>query len=161
MLPVLLALCCLIGLALIAIGLPGLWLEVIAVLGYGALTHFRTLGVATIAAVVGLALLGELFELWFGYGLTRRYGGSQRAGWGALLGGIVGAVVGVPVPVIGSVIGSVLGSFAGAVVFEYVGSLKGGAALRAGWGALLGRVGATTAKIAIGIVIAVLALWNG
>src|SRR5256885_1537738 len=36
----------------------------------------------TIAVVIALALLGELFELWFGYGLARRYGGSKRGGCG-------------------------------------------------------------------------------
>jgi uncharacterized protein YqgC (DUF456 family) len=91
--------------------------------------------------------------------LARRYGGSKRAGWGALLGGLVGAAVGVPVPVIGSVIGGLVGSFAGAIAFEYTNSLHAGTALRAGWGALLGRVAATTAKMGLGIIIAVVTLF--
>ena len=159
LLVVLLAVCCLAGLALIALGLPGLWLMVAAVAGYGALTGFRAIGVVTIAVVLGLALLGELFELWFGYGLARRYGGSKRAGWGAMIGGLVGAFVGVPVPLVGSVIGALIGSFAGAVLFEYSSSWTAGPAFRAGWGALLGRVAATTAKITVGIVMAVVALF--
>ena len=72
------------GLALVALGLPGLWLMVAAVVAYAWLTGFHAIGIATIAVVLGLALLGELFEVWFGYGLARRYGGSKRAGWGAL-----------------------------------------------------------------------------
>jgi uncharacterized protein len=160
LLPVLvLALLFLAGLALIALGLPGLWLMVAAVVGYGWLTGFRSIGVVTIAIALALALLGELFELWLGYGLARRYGGSKRAGWGALIGGLVGAVVGVPVPLVGSVIGALLGSFAGAMLFEYSRSWTAGPAVRAGWGALLGRVAATTAKIAVGIVMAVVALF--
>src|SRR5437867_9251798 len=98
LLVVLLALACLAGLALIALGLPGLWVMVAALVGYGALTHFRTIGTGTIALVLGLAALGEVVEAWLGFGLARRYGGSKRAGWGALLGGLVGAAVGVPVP---------------------------------------------------------------
>lgn len=160
LLPVLaLALLFLASLALVALGLPGLWLMVAAVVGYGWLTGFRSIGLVTIAIVVALALLGELFELWLGYGLARRYGGSKRAGWGALIGGLVGAVIGVPVPLVGSVIGALLGSFAGAMLFEYSSTWTARPAVRAGWGALLGRVAATTAKIAVGIVMAVVALF--
>ncbi len=154
----LLELCCCLGLALVPLGLPGLWLIVVAAVGYGWATAFHSIGLVTIAVVLGLALLGELFEFWLGYGLTRRYGGSKRAGWGSLLGGLAGAVVGVPVPLIGSVIGAILGSFAGALVFEYAGSGEAGMAVRAGWGALVGRVAAAAAKTAVGIVMAVIAL---
>ena len=150
--------CFLVGLALIPLGLPGLWVMVLAVIGYGALTDFQRIGLATIVIVLVLAVIGEILEAWLGFGMARRYGGSKRAGWGALVGGIVGAIVGVPVPVIGSVIGAFIGSFAGAVVFEYAKS-DAGTALRAGWGALLGRAAATAAKTAIGVVIAVVALF--
>jgi len=159
LLAILLAFLCLVGLFLVALGLPGLWLMVLAVLGYGAVTQFATVGWGTIIAVVALAGLGELLEAWLGYGLTRKYGGSKRAGWGALLGGLVGAAVGVPVPVIGSVIGALIGSFAGAAFFEYSATWRTGTALRVGWGALLGRIAANTAKIAIGFVMAVLAMF--
>jgi len=159
LLAVLLALICLGGLCLVALGLPGLWLMVLAVLGYGALTHFATVGWGTIITVVALAGLGELIEVWLGYGLTRKYGGSKRAGWGALLGGLVGAGIGVPVPVIGSVIGALIGSFAGAALFEYSATWHTHAALRVGWGAFLGRVAANTAKIAAGLVMAVVVMW--
>jgi uncharacterized protein len=153
----LLLLCSLAGLALVPLGLPGLWVMVLGVLGYGWLTHFRTVGVTTIVVVVGLAFLGEILEGWVGFGLARRYGGSHRAGWGALIGGLAGAVVGVPVPIIGSVIGAFAGSFIGAAAFEYSWSGATGTAVRAGWGAVLGRAAAAAAKIALGVVIAVLA----
>src|SRR5213595_4335804 len=108
---VILATTVLIGLLLIPLGLPGLWVMVGGILAYGWLTAFRTVGVATIAVVLGLAFLGEIIENWIGFRYAKRYGGSTRSGWGALLGGLVGAVVGVPVAVIGSVIGAFLGSF--------------------------------------------------
>jgi uncharacterized protein len=159
LLAVFLALICLAGLALVALGLPGLWVITLAVLGYGALTDFRTVGWGTIVTVLALAGLGELLEAWLGFGLTRKYGGSKRAGWGALLGGVVGAAVGVPVPVVGSVIGALVGAFAGATLFEYSATWKVQGALRVGWGAFLGRVAANTAKIAVGFVMAVVAMW--
>ena len=152
----LLALCLVVGLVLVPLGLPGLWVMVGGVVGYGALTGFRTIGIATMAIVLGLALLGELVEWWVGFGLTERYGGSRRSGWGALVGGVAGAMVGVPVPIVGSVIGAFIGAFGGAALFEYSSSRRPTVAVRAGWGAVLGRAAGAAAKIALGVVIAVI-----
>lgn len=160
LLVVLLALFCLAGLALIALGLPGLWVMVIGVVGYAWLTGFHTIGAWTIVVVLALALLGEAIELWIGFGLVRRYGGSKWAGWGALIGGLVGAVIGAPIPVVGSVVEGLVGCFVGALLVEYLGSGSVGQAARAGWGALLGRVLASTAKIMVGIVITVIAMFG-
>ena len=147
------------GLFLIALGLPGLWVMVLGVMGYAWITDFHAVGVGIMATVLVLAGLGEGLEMWLGFGLARRYGGSKRAGWGALIGGLVGAGVGIPIPLIGSVIGGLVGSFVGAMLFEYSKALHARTSLRAGWGALLGRVAATTAKMGIGIIIAVVTLF--
>ena len=56
----------LVGLVLIPLGLPGLWVIALAILGYGWLTDFRTLSAGFILLIVGLALLGEVFESWIG-----------------------------------------------------------------------------------------------
>ena len=145
------------GLLLVPLGLPGLWVMVGAILVYGWLTDFRSLSVALIAIVLVVALLGEIIEGWLGFHFAKRYGGSNRSGWGALIGGIVGAIVGVPVPVIGSVIGAFLGSFVGAALFELSASRQLGVATRAGWGSVVGRAAAAAVKIALGVVIAVIA----
>jgi uncharacterized protein YqgC (DUF456 family) len=145
------------GLVLIPLGLPGLWVMLLGIIGYGALTDFRGIGLTTLAIVAALAFVGELIEWWIGFKYTQRYGGSRRAGWGALLGGIVGAFAGIPIPIIGSVIGSFLGSFAGAAIFEFTRSPDN--ALRTGWGALLGRMWATAAKTSLGLVMAVVAVF--
>ena len=150
---------CVVGLLLIPLGLPGLWVIVLGVLGYGWLTDFRTLSVGFIALAVGLAVLGEVFEAWIGFRFAQRYGGSRRAGWGALVGGLIGAIVGVPVPIIGSVIGGFVGAFAGAALFEYTRARQSGTAAWAGWGAVLGRAAAAAVKMALGLVIAVSALF--
>src|SRR5438105_2863574 len=142
----LLALCCIAGLVLVPLGLPGLWVMVGGVLGYGALTGFRTIGVATIAIVLGLAFLGELLEWWVGFGLTERYGGSRRSGWGALVGGIAGAMVGVPVPIVGSVIGAFTGAFVGAALFEYSVSRTPGVAGRTDGGGSAARTARSSSR---------------
>lgn len=148
-----------VGLLLIPLGLPGLWLILLGILGYGWLTDFRTLSVGFVALVVGLAALGEAVEAWVGFRFARRYGASKRAGWGALVGGLAGAVVGVPVPVIGSVIGGFVGAFAGAALFEYAGARASAGAVRAGWGAVLGRAAAVGFKMGLAVVMVAASLW--
>jgi uncharacterized protein YqgC (DUF456 family) len=149
----------LVGLVLIPLGLPGLWVMVGGLLAYGWLTDFRSIGVATIASVLAIAFAGEIIENWLGFRYARKYGGSNRSGWGALVGGLVGAVVGVPIAIVGSVIGAFIGSFIGAALFEYTHSRHGGIAVGAGWGAVVGRAAAAAAKIALGLVIAVIGLF--
>ena len=149
----------LVGLAMIPLGLPGLWVMVGGILAYGWLTGFRTVSVVMIAIILAIAFLGEIIDNWLGFRFAKRYGGSTRSGWGALLGGLVGAVIGVPVAIIGSVIGAFLGSFIGAAVFELSYSRHAGVAARAGWGAVMGRIAAAAVKIALAIVIAVIGLF--
>jgi hypothetical protein len=157
--PLVLVLASVAGLLLIPFGLPGLWVIVLGIIGYGWLTDFASVSGVLIAAAIGLASLGEIVEAWIGFGFAKRYGGSNRAGWGALVGGLTGAVVGVPVPVIGSVIGGFVGAFVGAALFEYTRARRSDVAARAGWGAVLGRAAAAAVKMAIGIVLSVAALW--
>jgi len=147
------------GLAMIPLGLPGLWVMVAGILAYGWLTGFHSVGVAMIAIVLGIAFLGEIIDNWLGFRYAKRYGGSTRSGWGALVGGVVGAIIGVPVAVIGSVIGAFLGSFIGAALFEYTYSRHTGVAARAGWGAVMGRIAAAAVKIALGVVIAIIGVF--
>lgn len=149
----------LVGLLLIPFGLPGLWVIVLGILGYGWLTDFRTLSAGFLVLVILLAILGEVVEAWVGFRFARRYGGSSRAGWGALVGGLIGAIVGVPVPVIGSVVGGFVGAFLGAAVFEYSRARRTEGAVKAGWGAVLGRAAAAAVKMAIGIVLVVASLF--
>src|SRR2546425_9562505 len=82
--------CCLLGLVLVPLGLPGLWIMVAGIVGYGWLTDFRSVGVATIGAALGLAFLGEIVEAWLGFRLARAYGGSRPRAPGGGGGGAVG-----------------------------------------------------------------------
>jgi uncharacterized protein YqgC (DUF456 family) len=146
------------GLLLIPFGLPGLWVEVAALIGYGWLTDFTTVGVVVVSVVLGLAVLAELAELVLGGRFARRFGGGRRAGWGAILGGMIGAVVGLPIPVLGSIFGAMIGSFAGAFLLELTRRRGTAPALRVGWGALLGWITAIALKVGVGVVILVFTL---
>jgi len=152
----LLAAVMLVSLFLIPLGLPGTWLMIGAAIGYDALVPGPdTIGWFTIVATAVLALIAEVFEFTLSTRYTRKYGGSRRAGWGAIIGGIVGAIVGVPIPIIGSVIGAFVGSFAGALVAEYTRKdATVGTSTRVATGALIGRVVAAAMKTGIGVVIA-------
>ena len=145
----------LIGLALTAIGLPGIWIFLLVALGLalGGVAHAP--GPTALAIGLGLAFLAEIVEWVASVRWTRRSGGSRRAGWGALLGGLVGAVVGIPIPIIGSVLGSFAGSFLGALAAEYSVTGQSGLAGKVAWGALIGRVVATAIKMALGVIVAV------
>jgi uncharacterized protein YqgC (DUF456 family) len=145
----------LLCLFLIPIGLPGTWTMVGAAFGYDAIVGGNPIGWVTIVATAILALIAEIFEFALSTRYTRKYGGSRRAGWGAIIGGIVGAIVGVPVPIIGSVIGAFVGSFVGALIAEYTRrEATAGTATRVATGALIGRVVAAAMKTGIGVVIA-------
>jgi hypothetical protein len=142
------------ALLLIPLGLPGLWAMVGAAIVYELAVPHGGVGVTTVGGVAGLALLAELLELFLAARFTKRYGGSRRAGWGAVIGGFVGVVVGVPVPIVGPVIGGLLGSFVGALIAEYQATGRHGAAARVALGALLARVAAAAMRVAIGVGIA-------
>jgi uncharacterized protein YqgC (DUF456 family) len=151
----LLAAVMLMSLFLIPLGLPGTWIMIGAAIGYDALVGGDPIGWVTIVATVVLAVIAEIFEFTLSTRYTKKYGGSRRAGWGAIIGGIVGAIVGVPVPIIGSVIGAFVGSFAGALVAEYTRrEATAGTATRVATGALIGRVVAAAMKTGMGVVIA-------
>ena len=146
------------GLLLIPFGLPGTWLQVLGLVGFAALTDFQVVGAVPIMIVLVLAVIGEVIEFMLGGRYARKYGGSRRAAWGAILGGLVGAFVGVPIFLVGSVIGAFVGAFAGAALLELTRSPDARAAMRVGWGAFVGRLVATAAKSAIGVAIAAVAL---
>ena len=140
---------------LIPLGLPGLWLMLAAGFGYDMLMPGPDpIGIWNIAACTVLAVVAEVAEFTLAGKYARKYGGSRRAGWGAILGGIAGAMIGVPIFLVGAVIGAFAGAFAGALVFEYMGNRNASAATRVAWGALVGRVVAVALKVGVGVAIA-------
>ncbi len=139
---------------MIPFGLPGLWIMVGAALAYQLLVP-GTIGTMTVVGTAGLALVAEILEFTLAGRYARKYGGSRRAGWGAIIGSIIGAIVGVPIPIIGSIVGGFAGAFVGAFIAERSGGTELGGASRVATGALIGRVVAAAMKTGIGIVIAV------
>lgn len=150
----LLAAVLLLSFVMIPFGLPGLWIMVGSALAYQLLVP-GTVGTMTVVGTAGLALIAEILEFSLAGRYARKYGGSRRAGWGAIVGSIIGAIVGVPIPIVGSIIGGFAGAFVGAFLAERSGGATTGGSTRVATGALIGRVVAAALKTAIGIVIAV------
>jgi uncharacterized protein YqgC (DUF456 family) len=140
---------------LIVLGLPGLWIMVASAVAYNMIVPGDPIGWFTLVAVAVLALIAELLEFSLSGRYARKYGGSRRAGWGAIIGGIVGAMVGVPVPIVGPVIGAFVGSFLGALIAELTGGSATRDATRVATGALIGRVVSTVLKVGIGFTIGI------
>lgn len=151
LLALLFALC----LFLIPLGLPGTWLMLAVAFGYDLLSGgAEPIGIWNILGATVLAVIAEVFEFLLAGRYARKYGGSKRAGWGAILGGIVGAFIGIPVPIVGPMLGAFAGAFLGALAFEWMGARDTRAATRVAWGALVGRVVAAAMKVAIGMAMA-------
>lgn len=142
-----------IGLLLIPLGIPGLWVMV-GVVALGLALGEMSVGMFLL--LLGMAVAAELAEWVSVDRLGRRYGGTTRTFWGALIGGGIGVLVGAPVPVVGSLIGAFLGTLAGAVLASWLETRKLGSSVRAGWGALLGRAVAVGVKVFAGLVILVI-----
>ena len=147
----------LVGLVLVPLGLPGLWVMLGATLLHWVLVPAGPIGPMTVVVMAALVVLAEVLEFTIAGRYARVHGGSRRASLGAMLGGLVGAVLGVPVPVVGSM----LGAFAGAFVGAFLGELtvprgERGEPVRVARGALLGRVAAAAVKTGIGAGLAVL-----
>lgn len=146
----------LLALVLVTLGVAGLVLPAIPgplLLFAGLLMAawaeaFAFVGAKTLVVLgvlAGLALLADFIAGAFG---ARRYGASPRSVVGALLGAVVGVFFGLPGLLLGPFIGAVLGELAAR------GNLR--AAGRAGWGATIGLILGTAAKVAIGITMVAL-----
>jgi uncharacterized protein YqgC (DUF456 family) len=139
-----------VSLFLIPLGVPGLWIMV-GILSVGLIAGEVSLGIY--ALLVGLTIVAEVAEWVTVERLGRRYGGTSRTFWGAVIGGTVGAVVGTPVPIVGNVVGAFFGTLIGAVAATWLHTRHLSGSMRAGWGALMGRAVAVAIKVFVGLLI--------
>lgn len=144
------------GLVIIPLGLPGTFVQVGAALVLTLVTGGARLGWMWVGLFLVFALVGEAIEFLAGRWGARKFGGSRRAGWGALIGGLVGALAGMPVPLIGSIIASFVGTFAGAWIGQISEQRQQGDAVHVGIGAVIGRAIGVTFKVFLGLLIIIL-----
>jgi uncharacterized protein YqgC (DUF456 family) len=144
----------LVSLFMIPLGLPGLWIIIASAFVYRILIP-GSIGITTVVAIVLLGIVAEVLEFTLAGQYARKYGGSRRASWGAIIGGTIGAIIGVPIPIIGPIIGGFIGAFAGALMGELSRGAPAGNAPRVATGALIGRAVAAAMKTGIGVVVAI------
>ena len=156
MLLVLFVLAMLVSIFVVPLGLPGTFIMV-AVAILANYVAAAGIGWFAIGLSLALAVIAEVLEWTLSARFAQKYGGSKRAGWGAILGGLIGAFAGIPVPIIGSMIGAFAGAFVGALVAEYTQpQADASSATRVATGALIGKAAATALKLAIAFTIAFL-----
>jgi uncharacterized protein YqgC (DUF456 family) len=159
---VLLVLLNILGIALTALTLPGIWLMLLVaglaqwwqVSAYGTwMFSWWTLGVCG-----GLALLAEIIEFVASALGAAKFGGTRWGALGSIVGTIAGAVAGsfflFP---LGTILGAAAGAGAGALLCErHIGKRTWEAASKAGAGAAIGRLAATLVKVGVAVVVAVI-----
>ena len=101
------------------------------------------MGWKTIVVLALLTLLSYVFDFLGSYFGAKYFGATK---WGAF-GAIVGALIGLFFGVIGLFVGPVIGAVAG----EFIAGKRMIDAGRAGWGSLLGNLGALVGKLIIAL----------
>ena len=143
----------LLTVTLFAVGLIGTVLPVFpgtiiilaaAVLHRVMLGPEKSIGWGTVAILVVLTLATYALDFLSGYWGARVFGATKWGMFGATLGALVGIFFGIVGLFIGPVIGAVLG--------EFVARKRMIDAGRAGWGSLLGNLGAVIGKLLIALV---------
>jgi hypothetical protein len=150
-----------VGLFMVLLTLPGLWLMTAAAAGYFLLTHHAYLGAHALIALLVLALLSEAVEIGIGGAAARKAGGGRRGMIGGIIGGIVGGLLlSFILPVVLTVVGVCFGSFIGAATFEMLGGEPAEHSLRVGLGAAKGRFLGVIGKLCIGLVMLLIIAWK-
>lgn len=146
---------------LVFVGLPGTWIALGCVAIYAFATRLAVVGWGMLLAMTLVCVVGEIVESLLGIVYVSRRGASKRGTFGAFAGGIAGAVLGTAiVPIVGSMIFAFVGAFAGAVALEYLAYRSMDRALRTGFFAFMGKLLASLAKFALGLVVVGLFLYS-
>jgi len=139
--------------AAIFLGIPGGWLALAAIAIYDLATGFTTVGWPLLLVMLGIAVLGEIIESFFGLVYVAHRGATKWGVLGAFVGGIAGAVGGgFVMPFVGSILLGLAGAFGGAVLFEYLYYRSMDRALQTGFSAFIGKLAAMFVKFALGLV---------
>lgn len=154
-----------IGLMLVVLALPGIWLMLAVAAGCQWWTGGAMFHPATLWVCLGLGVIAEIVELLASAVGTSRAGGTKTGAMGALAGGLVGAIAGTPLaPPIGTILGGAAGAGLGALAAEkLLKSQSWSDAARIAAGAAVGRLVATVVKVLIaaliGLILTVAAWW--
>ena len=103
----------------------------------------KSIGWITIIVLVLLTLVSYALDFFAGYFGAKHFGATKWGTFGAILGALIGLFFGI----LGLFVGPVIGAIAG----EFIAGKRLVDAGRAGWGSLLGNIGAMVAKLIIAL----------
>ena len=142
----------LVGFAAIFFTTFGTLIIFIGAILYSLLTDFSELSLPKLLILLALYLCGEVMEYLFVIFGAKKFGASNKAAIGALVGGIAGAIIGVGFFGVGVILGTFSGIFLGAFIVEYFIQRDLVKSLKAGSGGIVGRIGSIAAKVVIAII---------
>jgi len=147
------------------VSLPANWIILGLVAAWKWLHPSLDMGLWFFGLLVGLALAGEIIEQAVQMLGGKRYGSSGKGLLGAFVGGFAGAILGAPILFgLGAIPGALLGAYGGGLVFELMHDRPLAEAHRSALGNMYGRILGSVLKLALGIVMIVLAvprIWPG
>ncbi|MEW5978864.1 MAG: DUF456 domain-containing protein [Acidobacteriota bacterium] len=153
------------GLLMIPFGLPGVAAMFLCAVAYAVVTEFEgAIGVGFFLVLCCLTVAAETADNWLMALGAKKFGASRGAVWISLLGGLLGGLLlGPPLMLLTGFLGPFFGAFLGAFLLVFAYELlkerkQTGAALRAGWGTIVGRMAGIGLKMMIGIGMFV-AIW--
>lgn len=122
--------------------LPGSILVFGGMILYGFMTQFKSLNLFFYLLEALALLLTFIVDFIATSASTKRFGGSKKAQWGAIIGTIFGILVFGP-------LGILFGPFIGAIVAELIQGIDIKQAIYSGFGSVVGAIGATFLKLII------------
>lgn len=132
-------------------GLPANWLVLGLVGLWKWLQPEADLSWMFMGILAGMALCGEVLEFLSQMWGAKKYGGSKKGNWGAILGAIAGSIFGAPFFFgLGALPGALLGAYGGCLGVELITGRTLPEARSAAKGALWGKMFGMVTKIALG-----------
>jgi len=149
------------GVLLVAFQMPGTWLMLLSTglfawWQWGGADDEPMVGWWALAALLGLAVLGEVVEFIAGALGASGAGSSRRGAMLAVVGGVIGAILGAIflafLPIVGVLIGAAIGAGAASLGGDLWAGREWGAALKTGQGAVIGKFAGAVGKLAIAVL---------
>jgi len=141
-----------IGLLVAAVGvvapvLPGVPIAALAAVLAAWIAGFENAGLAIAIWAVSIAVLGQLVDVVAGIVGARVYGARRAGVWGGIIGSLLGIFIFPPW-------GIIFGGIVGAILFELLTGRDFAEAAKAGFGAFVGALGGTVAKVVLLVALA-------
>jgi uncharacterized protein len=143
----------------ILFGLPGTIIILVDAALYAAVTGFERIGFKILITLLILSILAELADFAVGMAGAVKFGASRTAFWASVIGGLIGAILMMPFWLgLGAVTGGFLGGFIAILIVELLRQNRLKPAIRAAWGAILGRAAGICVKGVFALIMTVITL---